>query len=294
MTRPLLCLAALACVDAPPTAPTYAPPTVALALATAPLTTVSYGTHPRQRIDLWPASPTCADPQTVIWIHGGQWINNTQALPSSDPVLRLRFRCLSVASVDFRQSQDSTWPAQIRDVKAAVRWLRANGAAYGLGTVNVGVWGHSSGAHLASILATSCGDPWTGNGTPDECVQAVVMWSTPVDFSTEDVQLVSLGCKPRASLPGSAEERLLGAPVNASALLPSANPLSYPTRPPARIAAGTLDCSIPYLQSQTLANGWPGATLTLLAAGHGRGGMWDTDAVVRPTLDFLDTTLHTK
>jgi acetyl esterase/lipase len=51
------------------------------------------------------------------------------------------------------------FPNQIHDMKAAVRWLRGNGGAYGLRTDRIGVWGASAGGYLASMVALSGGDP---------------------------------------------------------------------------------------------------------------------------------------
>ena len=71
------------------------------------------------------------------------------------------------ATLDYRLTSQAgqfgaepvTFPAQIHDVKGAIRWLRANAAAYGLDPRRFGVWGSSAGGHLAALVATSGGLP---------------------------------------------------------------------------------------------------------------------------------------
>jgi len=46
-----------------------------------------------------------------------------------------------VASIDYRLSQQATFPAQIEDCKAAVRWLRAHANVYNLDGAHIGAWG---------------------------------------------------------------------------------------------------------------------------------------------------------
>ena len=60
-------------------------------------------------------------------------------------------------SISYRLSGEAKFPAAIEDVKAAVRWLRANAATYGIDPSNIGVTGLSAGGHLAALLATSEG-----------------------------------------------------------------------------------------------------------------------------------------
>lgn len=290
----IVCLVAV--IGCSGVAPTLTAPSQVVSLARVTLTsptTVHYGSHPRQIITVWFPPTGCLHKRFVLWIHGGQWTNGDNSLPVGDPVLRLLNRCFAVASVDFRQTTDSTWPAQIRDVKAATRWLRAHGANVGVLTDSIGVWGFSSGAHLAFVLGTSCGDSFTGNGTPDECVQAVVGWSGPYRFESEDAELTNNGCPVRVGLPGSAEEQLLGAPVAISPLLASSNPLTYTGRPAMRVAAGALDCTIPRQQAVAVDSAWTGLhAVNVYTAGHNRVGVWAADSVVRPVLDFFEARIR--
>jgi acetyl esterase/lipase len=52
-------------------------------------------------------------------------------------------------------SHQATFPAQIHDCKAAIRWLRAHAEEFGLDPERIGAWGSSAGGHLAALLGTS-------------------------------------------------------------------------------------------------------------------------------------------
>jgi acetyl esterase/lipase len=95
----------------------------------------------------------------------------------------------AMASIEARVSHEAPAPAAVHDCKAAIRWLRARAADYGYDPNSIGVWGHSAGGLLASLLATSGdGSPVEGDGgTPgvssrvqaacDECgVPHDLMW----------------------------------------------------------------------------------------------------------------------
>src|ERR1017187_9218751 len=58
----------------------------------------------------------------IIWIHGGAWMAGSKKEPS--PVLHFTRDGYAVAQVGYRLSQETKFPAQIHDCKAAVRWLR--------------------------------------------------------------------------------------------------------------------------------------------------------------------------
>ncbi|WP_081752091.1 alpha/beta hydrolase [Paenibacillus sp. 1-18] len=93
-----------------------------------------------------------------------------------------------IASVQYRTSDSAIFPAQIQDVKAAVRFLKANASLYNIDPERVGVWGDSSGAHLALLLGLTEGnEEFTGDREyPNESssIQAVVDWFGPTDFLT--------------------------------------------------------------------------------------------------------------
>ncbi|MFN0135014.1 MAG: alpha/beta hydrolase fold domain-containing protein, partial [Phycisphaerae bacterium] len=107
--------------------------------------------------------PASAQPPypVVVWIHGGGWSGGSR-LPAANagPLTQAGF---AVASIDYRLTSQAgqfgalpvTFPAQIHDVKAAVRWLRANASQFDLDRSRFGSWGSSAGGHLSALLGTS-------------------------------------------------------------------------------------------------------------------------------------------
>jgi len=88
----------------------------------------------------------------LIWIHGGGWIGGSK---DHCPAVSMCRDGFVVASINYRLSSEATFPAQIEDCKAAVRWLRAHAKAYNIDVNRVGVWGASAGGHLAALVGTS-------------------------------------------------------------------------------------------------------------------------------------------
>jgi acetyl esterase/lipase len=88
----------------------------------------------------------------------------------------------AVASVEYRSNRAARFPAQIRDARAAVRWLRGNGAKYAVDTGHIAAWGESAGGHIAVLLATSAGDSALDSadaGAASSRIQAAVNYFGP-------------------------------------------------------------------------------------------------------------------
>jgi len=134
----------------------------------------------------------------VVHIYGSAWFSN-----SSKGMADIGTICSALVEAGYavvcpnhRSSMDAKWPAQINDIKAVVRYLRGNAKQYNLDPRFIGTSGFSSGAHLASVMATSngvttgqCGDATydiegkVGNyGDQSSEVFACCEWSGPVDL----------------------------------------------------------------------------------------------------------------
>ena len=95
---------------------------------------------PAQKLDLH--LPRVAGPfPVVLWVHGGAWRSGDKALGAHAPQRRLLERGWALASVNYRLSSEATFPAQLHDVRAAVRWLRTHAAALGLDAGRMAAWG---------------------------------------------------------------------------------------------------------------------------------------------------------
>ena len=138
----------------------------------------------------------------VIYIHGGGWANgtarNAAAYANFPAVLAdLASRGYVVASLNYRLAGEAKFPAATEDVDAAIRWLRAHAAEYGIDKARVAIWGGSAGGQLAALAATDCtpgdarggdakgGDARGGDGkTQSDCVQAAAIWYGVFDILT--------------------------------------------------------------------------------------------------------------
>ncbi|GBF05181.1 lipase/esterase [Deinococcus aerius] len=109
------------------------------------------------RLDVLRSHQRSAEPlPAVMHIHGGAWVMFGKWPVANVFLARAGF---VTVSVDYRLAPDATFPAQIHDVKTAVRWLRAHADTLGVDPERIGVWGISAGAHLAALLGTTAGHP---------------------------------------------------------------------------------------------------------------------------------------
>ena len=92
----------------------------------------------------------------VVCIHGGGWAKGDRS-SHANLAKALAARGYVAATISYRLSGESPFPAQIHDCKAAVRFLRANASEYGINPDKIGAIGLSAGGHLTALLATSGG-----------------------------------------------------------------------------------------------------------------------------------------
>ncbi len=216
------------------------------------------------RLDLYLPPVTRKPAPVVVWIHGGAFMHGDRtALP---PLLeqeqlftRLPLAGLAVASVEYRLSSEACFPAQLEDVQAAIRWLRARHDELTIDPGRVAVWGESAGGHLAALAGVA----GSAGPAPDDVefgeqpttVAAVVDWYGPTDFAAMDRQAPddSMMCHDD---PDSPESRLVGAPVQERPdLVARADPCQRATAdaPSFLIMHGTRDRWVPFGQSELLA-----------------------------------------
>ena len=270
-------------------------------------TGLAYSTAPELHLELLVPEGAAGPVPVVIWIHGGGWKSGSR-LPIPARVSNLCSLGYAVASVDYRLTTTALWPAQIQDVRGAVRWLRAHAAEYGLDPDRFAAWGDSAGGHLASLLATSGGVPSItigsvsadlegttgGNLGESSRVQAAVHWYGATDF----LQMRFYPSTVNHDGASSDESRLVGGPIQSNPeRVATANPITYASAddPPLLAMHGTLDKLIPFNQSQLLVDALnaAGASATLrpvVGAGHG-GTLFDKASNVQLVYDFLAAAL---
>jgi acetyl esterase/lipase len=228
----------------------------------------------------------------VVWIHGGGWYSGDK---SAAVGLGLLARGYVVASINYRLSNEATFPAQIFDCKAAVRFLRAHAREFGIDPTRVGVWGDSAGGQLASLMGVTNGRPeyegTLGNSSFSSDVQAVCDWFGPTDFlQTGDVRPVSAG----------AARQLFGGPVASHAsnaiFASPAQQVGHAPLVPFLVMHGQLDTLVPVHQSQVLVDKLKlaGASVRFVIipnTGHGNGWFKSREDLYM-VYDFFDRCFH--
>jgi acetyl esterase/lipase len=226
------------------------------------------GGHERQKLDLYSPEKGEAPLPLIVWVHGGGWQGGSKERP---PGLWLVKKGYALASINYRLSQHATFPAQIEDCKAAVRWLRANAKKHGLDPQHVGVWGASAGGHLVALLGTTADLKELdvgGNKDQSSRVQAVVDFFGPADF--QSLSRNSEGAR------GPVARLLGGPPSENKEKAKLASPVAHVSKDaaPFLILHGDKDKTVPLRQSQLLADALKKAgievrLITLEGSGHG-------------------------
>ncbi|MCP2280972.1 alpha/beta hydrolase [Nocardia amikacinitolerans] len=147
-----------------------------------------YATVGTQKLTLDLHRPVSDTPvPVVVYLHGGGWTVGDKKDNADQRLSAIARHGIAVAAVNYRLAPDARYPAQVHDVKAAVRWLRACGATHGLGVDRIGVWGASAGGCLATLVGLTAGDTELEGRLGDHpdrasSVQAVVAWFAPSDL----------------------------------------------------------------------------------------------------------------
>jgi len=236
-----------------------------------------------------------AAPPLLVWVHGGAWTTGSKA--GVRPIFVQNG--FAVASVDFRQSTEARFPAQVHDIKAAIRYLRANASTYGYRVDKIAIAGDSSGAHLAALVGVTNGHRELEGTIGDALnqssgIQAIVSYYGASDLRTILTQSTPFGLNMRRP----ALERLLGAlPDQTPELAALASPVTHVDSqdPPLMLLHGDQDPQMPINQSHELQAAYEKLGLDVTfrvvhGAAHG-GDMFYSPPYVKPVMDFLTRTI---
>jgi len=228
---------------------------------------LAYATiSPAEKLDLYtpiPHSRVETLPGLVVYVHGGAWLPGHGDKADQFSLTLVNFFLsigYAVASVNYRLSDEAHFPAQIKDVKTAVRWLRAHAKQYGYDSAKIAAVGDSAGGQLVALLGTSEGvaaleGGQMGNPGISSGIKAAVVLYPDINFLAEETWLSQIpacaGKFANPNLPGSAASRYLGGPVQTvPGQAKAADPMTYLTQgrrlPRFLIAQGTQDCTVPY------------------------------------------------
>ena len=260
------------------------------------LVEVAYGTGPRQLLDVTLPAGTGPFP-VLVMIHGGAFMLGDKS-DLSIPVEVLEAG-IAVVRVNYRLSGTDPWPAQAEDCLAAIVHLQRQGAALGLDPSRMVLLGHSAGAFLAVTTALSLVEVGLSP-------RGVVSFYGPMDFSTMDADMATLGRTPAMGATDAAdspESRLLGYPVASNrAAARAIGPIGRLDQireplPPIFIRHGDADTLVADLQARRLREAWLAADAAAevnyaLVPGAGHGGeAFETGKVQEDLLSFLTARL---
>jgi triacylglycerol lipase len=226
----------------------------------------------------------------MIVVHGGAWAAGTKS-QLAGIAKGLAKQGYTAAAVNYRLAPQQTFPAQIYDCQAAVRWLRANAKKYNIDSDRIGGYGYSAGGHLVALLGALDDDDFLEAGVPADApsarLQAVVAGGAPCDF--------------RMLPPDSARLAywLGGTPAEKPDTYREASPATYVTAddPPMFFFHGTADDIVPIRSPKRMVERLKEAGVTvefceIPEAGH-MGAVVD-HAAVQQALAFVDRNLKAK
>jgi acetyl esterase/lipase len=237
------------------------------------------------------ATPTPA----IVFVSGNGWrsVDRAALIPQLAPFAKAGYL---VAAIEYRIIGEATFPEPLKDVKTAIRFLRANAARYNINPDRLGTWGNSAGGQLASMAGATAdmpefgNDKWPGHSS---AVQAVATWYGAFDLST------TTGQSPESYL--YVENAHLGFntrdPANAERVR-KANPQAYVSAatPPFMLVHGTEDTQVPFRQSEAMHDALKdaGVEATLVkvqGAGHSFGQVSSNPEVISAMKAFFDKHL---
>ena len=266
------------------------------------------------KMDIWLPRQATEPVPLVVWVHGGAFqLGDRRELPPTfapDSVFRLLNEAgIACATVDYRLSLEAPFPAQLHDLKAAVRYLREFAGDLGVDPERFGAWGESAGGHLVALLGLtgSREDLHGGLGAQGQPsgISAVVDFygvSSLVDIPPMNTPAglfpLALTAAVPAGMPMQPEYMLVGGSED-PALLAAASPVSYVTTdaPPFLLVHGDRDGLVPHAQTDLLASALAGAgveheVVTIKGGDHCFFGAEDQiEEILAAAVGFFSRTL---
>jgi acetyl esterase/lipase len=193
----------------------------------------------------------------IVWVHGGAWRSGSK---NDMPLPKLVEEGYAVSSVDYRLSTQAKFPAQIHDLKAAIRFLRGHGSEWRLPTKKILIAGDSAGGHLAALVGVSNGhNKLEGDVGHDRAqssdVQGIISFYGGANLTTILKQSTPHGLSVRVP----ALDLLLGGqPDDVPALARLASPVFHVDRrdPPLLLLHGDQDPQMPVNQALELSGAY--------------------------------------
>ena len=258
---------------------------------------IPYVSHPttHQNFNLYLPRDKGAKPfPLVVWIHGGAWLSGSKEWDNAKYLVRDGY---AIASIDYRYTPEAPFPAQIQDCNAALNFILAHAANYGVDPKRLVVAGGSAGGHLALMLGLARGQKDFG-ADPAVKPLAILDFFGPTDFNRAKSDLEAIHSQKGLDVFHDAVSKLLGAPVDESTEKGKiASPINYVSgaAPPVLILQGGKDDLVPVAQSERLhaaldKAGVKNELVVIDDAGHD-GPAFSTPEVQSKVVHFLNGVL---
>ena len=211
-----------------------------------------------QKLDIYLPEEGDGPFPVILNIHGGAFAIGDKRDIHLMTFLQGLERNYAVVSVNYRLSSEAIFPAGLQDLKASIRWIKANQAQYCLDGNRIAACGGSAGGNYAALLCLTASvselDDLSLSNPEYTChIHAAVDWFGPTNFLKMDEQLAENGYSSGAHGDAdSPESRYLGAKLSDVPLkVELANPMTYVHKhmPPILIQHGRLDTMVPVQQS---------------------------------------------
>lgn len=246
----------------------------------------------------------------IVLVHGGGFMFGDAKMPIIQPVIETgTANDYAVVSVDYRKSAEAVFPAALADVKAAVRFVRANADTYGFDAEHIAVWGESAGAYLGLMTALTPeveeldGDV-SDNAKESSAVTALVDFYGPVEFFKMQEEAEALGNTANTDSDSSFESKFIGQAVAADEettyktyweTYKEELPEDFTLK--AWVQAGDSDQRVPYTQSENFADrlraviGEENVSFGILEGADHEDAQFYTEENLAEVIAFLDAVM---
>lgn len=282
---------------------------------------IPYGNKSKaQMLDLYLPTKSNKPFPVIVVYHGGGFMFGDKAMGEVQGAVNGVKRGYAVVSANYRLSGEAIFPSAVNDVKAVIRWVKANAKTYNLNPDKIVVWGGSAGGNLASMVGVTGSLKAIGKNDNMENlqyssdVQVVIDWFGPLDFLAMDSQFAKSSVKRReirgsstTSSIDSPESKYIGKLITLDpTLTQKANPASYlhlltPSNAPYFfIEHGNKDSLVPTQQSIDFANlltkqiGSKKVTLEILKGADHGSDEFDSQENLDRVYEFIFKALKAK
>jgi acetyl esterase/lipase len=255
------------------------------------------------KLDLYIPAATGRPLPVVVWTGGSAWRADTGKRSAGGIAAQLNPAGYAVAGVSIRSSSQVKFPGQLHDIKAAIRWLRANAAKYNFDPNRIAIMGDSSGGWTTAMAALTGDAPEmegaVGTTGISSRVQAAIAFYPPTNFQTMDAWALRKCVQPNChDNENSPESQLVGCAIQTCPeKVQAADPARYitPADPPLMILHGGSDPAVPHNQGEQLYMALNKACvdavfISLPKAGHGPVNGFLTDDAMREVATRRSTT----